>query len=263
MNRSDSIAALAAALAKAQAKIQPAIKDKVNPAFRSHYATLEAIVEACREHLAANGLSIVQMPTDDPSNCDRTALTTMLLHSSGEFISNTVSCRLTKNDAQGLGSAMTYLRRYALAAFVGVTSTEDDDGNAASAPAPARAAAPVQASAPVVRAPQQAVAATTAGDSGVFEGILMYVKSEDGVSKAGRQYTKTRIGWTTDGDQKVYATSFSTDVATLADRAKTQRLPVRVQYRTTERGTDIVSLDVVEPASAPSDTFGGADEIPF
>jgi len=259
VNRSDSIAALAAALAKAQAKIQPAVKDKVNPAFRSHYATLEAIVEACREPLAANGLSIVQMPTDDPSNCDRTALTTMLLHSSGEYISQTVSVRLTKQDAQGLGSAMTYLRRYALAAFVGVTSTEDDDGNAASQPQPVRTAA----AAPVIRAPQQAVAATTMSDDLVFEGVLAYVKSEDGVSKAGRQYTKTRVGWTTDGNEKVWATTFSTDEAAIANRAKTQNIPVRVKYRVTDRGTDIVSLDVVEPASAPSDTFGGADEIPF
>lgn len=262
MNRSDSIAALAAALAKAQAKIQPAIKDKVNPAFRSHYATLEAIVEACREPLAANGLSIIQMPTDDAANCDRTALTTMLLHSSGEYISQTVSVRLTKQDAQGLGSAMTYLRRYSLAAFVGVTATEDDDGNAASQPTatPARAAAPV---APVIRAPQQTVAATTMSDDLVFEGVLAYVKSEDGVSKAGRQYTKTRVGWTTDGNEKVWATTFSTDEAAIANRAKTQNIPVRVKYRVTDRGTDIVSLDVVEPASAPSDTFGGADEIPF
>jgi hypothetical protein len=260
VNRSDSIAALAAALAKAQAKIQPAVKDKVNPAFRSHYATLEAIVEACREPLAANGLSIIQMPTDDAANCDRTALTTMLLHSSGEYISQTVSVRLTKQDAQGLGSAMTYLRRYALAAFVGVTSTEDDDGNAASQPAPAR----VAAAAPTIRAPQQAVSATTMSDDKVFEGVLAYVKSEDGVSKAGRSYTKTRVGWTTDGSEKVWATTFSTDEGALANRAKAQNIPVRVKYRVGERGTDIISLDVVEPAATlPSDTFGGADEIPF
>jgi len=259
MNRSDSIAALAAALAKAQAKIAPAVKDKINPAFRSHYATLEAIVEACREPLAANGLSVIQMPTDDPSNCDRTALTTMLLHSSGEYISQTVSVRLTKQDAQGLGSAMTYLRRYALAAFVGVTSTEDDDGNAASQPQPVR----TPAAAPVVRAPQQAVSATVAGDERVYEGVLAYVKSEEGVSAKGRQYTKTRIGWNTDGNERIYATTFSTDEAAIANRAKTQSIPVRVRYRTTDKGSDIISLSVVEPEPAPSDTYGGVDEIPF
>jgi hypothetical protein len=260
MNRSDSIAALAAALAKAQARIAPAVKDKINPAFRSHYATLEAIVEACREPLAANGLSIIQMPTDDPANCERTALTTMLLHSSGEYISQTVSVRLTKQDSQGLGSALTYLRRYALAAFVGVTATEDDDGNAASQPQPSQQAVSPKS---FVRAPQQAVSATTMSDDKVFEGVLAYVKSEDGVSAKGRAYTKTKVCWTNDGNEKVWATTFSPDEGALANRAKSQNIPVRIKYRVGDRGTDIVSLDVVEPAGLPSDTFGGPDAIPF
>jgi hypothetical protein len=100
-------------------------------------------------------------------------------------------------------------------------------------------------------------------DDQVFEGLLAYVKSEDGVSKAGRQYTKTRVGWTTDGSEKVWATTFSTDEGALANRAKSQNIPVRVRYRVGDRGTDIISLDVVEPAGLPSDTFGGPDAIPF
>lgn len=135
MNHSETIAALAAALVKAQAAIQPAIKDKKNEAFKSagrvsKYADLSSVWDACREALTSNGLSVVQMPVDCEGG--RVALTTMLLHSSGEYISSTVSTPLTKNDAQGVGSALTYLRRYALSAMVGVVADEDDDGNAAS-----------------------------------------------------------------------------------------------------------------------------------
>lgn len=131
--QSASITALAMALAKAQAAIQPAIKDKTNPAFRSKYADLGAVWEACRKPLTDHGISVVQMPVD--SEPGRVGLTTILLHSSGEYISSTVSAPLTKNDPQGVGSALTYLRRYALSAMVGVVADDDDDGNAASRPA--------------------------------------------------------------------------------------------------------------------------------
>lgn len=143
MNQSESIKELAGALAKAQAKLRPAIKDSTNPHFKSKYADLGAIWEACREALTSNGLSVVQMPAD--SGEGRVALTTILLHASGEYISGTCSTRLQQDSAQGVGSALTYLRRYALAAMVGVVADEDDDGNAASRPqqpSPRQAAAP-------------------------------------------------------------------------------------------------------------------------
>lgn len=130
--QSESIKELATALAKAQATIQPASKNATNPHFKSKYADLGAIWDACRKPLADNGLSIVQMPTD--SGEGRVALTTMLLHTSGEYISSTCSTRLQQDSAQGVGSALTYLRRYALAAMVGIVADEDDDGNAASQP---------------------------------------------------------------------------------------------------------------------------------
>ena len=142
MKHSESIALLAGALAKAQLQIEPASKNATNPHFRSHYADLASIWDACRGPLNTNGLSIVQFPCD--GEVGRTGLCTMLLHSSGEWISEVVTTRSQKDDPQGLGSALTYLRRYALAAVVGVTATEDDDGNAASTPANARAAAPAQ-----------------------------------------------------------------------------------------------------------------------
>lgn len=133
MEKSDTITELAKALAKAQAAIEPATKSSENPHFRSKYADLSSVWAACRKPLTDNGLSVVQMPVDAPTP-GSVALTTLLLHTSGEYISSTVSAPLTKQDAQGIGSALTYLRRYALSAIIGVVADDDDDGNAASRP---------------------------------------------------------------------------------------------------------------------------------
>lgn len=129
IERSPSIAQLATALAKAQGEIKPAAKDSENPHFRSKYADLAAVWEVARDPLSRNGLAVMQYPTE--STTGRVALTTMLAHSSGEWIATTISTRLVKDDPQGIGSAITYLRRYAFAAIVGVVADEDDDGNAA------------------------------------------------------------------------------------------------------------------------------------
>jgi hypothetical protein len=137
MDRSESINELAAALAKAQGAIQGAVKDSVNPAFKSKYADLASVWDACRGPLAANGLSIAQLPAVQDDG--RVAVTTVLMHLSGQFLSTTFSIRPGKDDAHGIGSAVTYARRFSLAAMVGV-APEDDDGNAA-AQKPAQAQA--------------------------------------------------------------------------------------------------------------------------
>jgi len=128
MNHSETIADLAAALAKAQASIKGALKSSENPFFKSKYADLSAVWEACREPLTKNGLAISQHAGGDGTTVQ---VETVLLHSSGQWISSTLTMRPTKSDPQAFGSAITYARRYALAAIVGVV-TEDDDGNAAS-----------------------------------------------------------------------------------------------------------------------------------
>jgi hypothetical protein len=128
MQRSDTITELAKALAKAQGEIKPAEKDSINPHFKNRYADLASIWAACREALSSNGLSVLQLPVDtQPGYC---TLETVLLHTSGEHISSTASIRLGQDTAQGYGSALTYLRRYALAALVGIVADDDDDGNA-------------------------------------------------------------------------------------------------------------------------------------
>lgn len=119
---------IAAALVKAQSQIEGAKKDSKNPHFKSSYADLASVWDACREALQANGFSVVQVgELVEGQWCMRT----MLLHESGDHLSGYVPLLNTKGDMQGLGSAMTYARRYGLAAIVGVCP-EDDDGNAAS-----------------------------------------------------------------------------------------------------------------------------------
>jgi hypothetical protein len=129
MKTSDSISKLAVALVKAQRAITFAVKDAKNPAFRSTYADLSSVIEACKPALNDAGIAFMQMPA--PSEPGTIALTTRLIHESGEWIESTATCPLQKVDPQGYGSANTYLRRYSLAAAVGLYQ-DDDDGNAAS-----------------------------------------------------------------------------------------------------------------------------------
>ena len=128
MNQSESIAKLATALSIVQGKLSHAKKDSANPFFKSKYADLESVWDACRDLLAGNGLSVMQFPGEF---IDGTmSMTTILAHSSGEWIGQEMSLPVSKPDAQSSGSALTYMRRYALAAVVGVVQA-DDDANAA------------------------------------------------------------------------------------------------------------------------------------
>jgi hypothetical protein len=126
--QSESIAKLAEALSKAQGSIKGAAKDTENPFFKSRYADLASVWDACREALTANGLSVIQT-TDD--GVEGVTVITTLAHSSGEWMRGRLTMKPVKNDPQGIGSTITYARRYALAAMVGV-APEDDDGNSAS-----------------------------------------------------------------------------------------------------------------------------------
>lgn len=130
MNRSLEIGQLAAALAKAQKALRPAVKDVTNTFFKSSYADLEAVTEACRDALSDNDIAYSQMTDFDP---DRIWVETILFHKSGEWLSGRYPAKPTKDDPQGLGSAVTYAKRYGLMGAVGIVATaEDDDANLAS-----------------------------------------------------------------------------------------------------------------------------------
>jgi len=128
MNKSESITALAAALTKAQAQMSGAKKSASNPFFKSKYATLEEVIHCVKEPFADNGLSFVQFPVTSEG---RLGVETVIMHQSGEWISNEFTLRCAKDDPQGNGSAITYARRYGLQSACGIPS-EDDDGTAAS-----------------------------------------------------------------------------------------------------------------------------------
>jgi len=138
---SAAINELAAALSKAQSAMSAAVKDGTNPFFNnSRYASLASIWDAIRKPLADNGLAISQLTGGRNTGVE---ITTMLLHSSGQWLRSAIVIQPVKADPQGIGSAITYGRRYALSAIVGAVADEDDDGNEASNSAtPRKAPAP-------------------------------------------------------------------------------------------------------------------------
>jgi hypothetical protein len=127
MKTSDTLKEIAVALRDAQVDMKFAVKDSTNPHFKSRYADLGSVIDAVKDSLNLNGIVFIQTPS--PSDDGKLHLTTRLLHSSGEWIEDTAVCPLQKNDPQGYGSALTYLRRYSLSAICGLYQ-DDDDGEA-------------------------------------------------------------------------------------------------------------------------------------
>jgi hypothetical protein len=127
MNKSESIKELASALAKAQGELKNPAFDSKNPHFKSQYASLVSVREAVIPVLNRHGLVVTQLPkaADGVAGCE-----TVLMHISGEWVSETLLIPLEKQNAHGAVSAITYCRRTALQAFAGVVGDDDDDGNA-------------------------------------------------------------------------------------------------------------------------------------
>jgi hypothetical protein len=123
MHHSEQINELAAALSKAQGQMTGAMKDSENPFFKSKYADLESVWDACRKPLADNGLSVVQTVSASEGTV---SVTTMLMHSSGQCIQDTLRLNPKDPTPQSLGSCISYGRRYSLASMVGVYQTDDD-----------------------------------------------------------------------------------------------------------------------------------------
>lgn len=130
MKQSQEINELAKALAQAQSAMEGAKKDAKNPFFNSSYATLSSVWDSCREQLTKNGLSVIQVT--EVQN-EKLYLITTLAHLSGQWVQGIYPVDPVKKDPQGYGSALSYSRRYALMAMVGL-SQEDDDGNVATRP---------------------------------------------------------------------------------------------------------------------------------
>ena len=115
-------------LMDARAAIQPIKKSGTNPHFKSKYATLEGVIEAVTEPLAKHGFLLIHRSTQNEHGM---TITTELVHESGESFVTAIPLVLGKNDMQGLGSAITYARRYGIMSLLNLPA-EDDDGNQAS-----------------------------------------------------------------------------------------------------------------------------------
>lgn len=127
MNKSESIIEISKALNKFQSEVSGAKKSSKNPFFKSNYANLEEVINCAKAGLMENGLSISQFPTTAENKC---GVETILMHTSGEWISSVLLLACTKQDPQAYGSAITYARRYSYQSVLGIPS-EDDDANAA------------------------------------------------------------------------------------------------------------------------------------
>ena len=125
-SQSQDVTALAKAMLKVQAELQPAMKDAENPFTKSYYATLNSVMDACRDILISNGIWLCQYPV--PTEAGHMGLVTKLTHAeSGQWQASLAVVPLPKADPQGYGSCITYARRYGLTAMLGMI-TEDDDG---------------------------------------------------------------------------------------------------------------------------------------
>lgn len=158
MTTSEQINEIAAALAKAQGEMGGAMKDSANPFFKSKYADLSSVWDACRVPLTKHGLSVIQFPKTEYSGTPEpyewtskmgekrygvrvvciVSVLTRITHASGQWMEDAVSTMLPTGDPQSVGSAITYLRRYALQSVAGV-APEDDDGEAAQGRGPQKA----------------------------------------------------------------------------------------------------------------------------
>lgn len=125
MTKSESINELAGALAKAQSEMKGAVKDSSNPFFKSNYADLASVWDSCRGPLTKHGLSVSQVTSLREGHS--LVLETVLMHSSGQWLNSEYPINPVKNDPQGLGSALSYARRYSLSALIGAYA-DDDDG---------------------------------------------------------------------------------------------------------------------------------------
>ncbi|MCK1982186.1 MULTISPECIES: ERF family protein [Peribacillus] len=134
MKTSENIVEIAKALAGFQSEVKQPEKDGNNPHFKSKYVTLDGTVKAINECAPKHGLSYTQMPVSDATGI---GVVTIMFHSSGQFFEfDPFILPLDKKTAQGVGSALTYAKRYSLSAAFGIVSDVDDDGNEASDNAP-------------------------------------------------------------------------------------------------------------------------------
>lgn len=245
LETSESIAKIATSLSKAQGSMRAAIKDTVNPHFRSRYADLAGVWDACREALSLNGLAVVQTPGEISERS--ITLTTLLCHESGEWMRSAFTIPVSKADAQGVGSAVTYARRYALAAMVGIVQ-DDDDGNAATGSASQARKAP-----PAPRPQPQDPVAQPQPQAQEFNLMraLEAIQQCGSIDELKGVYADAYAAADALGDDKSLE-----QIVRLKDKRKAELVPAAAPSRTK-------AAVKAKAAPAPEPVNEDADEIPF
>ncbi len=182
------------AIHKAQGEMRGVVKDGKNPAFKSKYATLENVIDAAKEPLQSAGLAFTQAPGALVDGAIE--VTTMLMHTSGQWLRSTLHVPLSKRDPQGVGSAITYGCRYALMATLGLPPVDDDgesamDRSTHSAPTTGRNAAGANS------APRNAPAAPSSPLGETFRKTMMLAETKDALGEwmsANSETMKTQLG---------------------------------------------------------------------
>jgi hypothetical protein len=170
MRTSESVAKIFPDFIKAQGEFKDAEKNGTNPFFKSEYSTLQDVFSAVRPALSKFGLAVIQAPEIGEGQGQRSVkVVTRIVHTSGEWIESDISVELKESGPQPMGSAVTYLRRYSLAAMMGIASEEDDDGNATSTKKQTheqsqKSPAPPAAPKPPASTPPSATKAAPTGD---------------------------------------------------------------------------------------------------
>lgn len=245
MTTSEQINEIATAMAKAQGAMKAASKDARNPHFGSKYADIAAVWTVARAPMADNGLVVWQDVTTGDAGV---GITTRIAHTSGQWVEfGPLGVPVSKLDAQGVGSAVTYGKRYALAAALGVVAEDDDDGNAAKDAAPARAAAPRPSPRP--SAPSASATADLGGE--IIDTTIQTI-----TSKGNRYSIKLGTG--------AWASTFTKSVADAAAPFKSTGEVVRVVVKKNGEFLNLLAVNAIAavPTSdgPPLDTY---EPVPF
>lgn len=254
MMHSESIASLAAALVAAQSELKAVAKDSKNQHFNSTFASLGATIEEVRPVLASHDLAVLQSAvlTSEGKTLD---VETRLVHKSGEWLASTTPVPIAKMDPQGAGSALTYGRRYGLQALLCLSTENDDDGNAASRPQPAKRSAPRAEPSPASNgAPKRNVASEIASYTGAPADRVMPFGHSKG--KTLRELDKTQLDgalrWCLEKDDPKFAPLIKDIRAVLTDKALGVERGPKVQPELTD-----------DQRVARMKTTAETDDLPF
>ena len=217
-DQSSDIKLLNQALSKAQGQLEGALKDSKNPFYKSNYADLEAVWGVARQPLADNGLAVTQTPCKDGTH-----LITHLLHDSGQWTKGYWPILCSKKDSQGFMASVTYARRGALSAMVGVHTT-DDDGNESSGndnpPSPDKKTTDKKSKFGSVKSPQAKPTSSASSESDKVVAMVREVMDEgiEKISEGKAESLKKRLDKLDDSKQKKFHHDMS--VKTVSDLRK-------------------------------------------